>query len=180
MLKHAVEEMKAGKDSSQEEVSAEIQLPVEALLPTYYIPDEQEKISVYQKLAGSDDETLLKEFEDDLNEEFGPPPKPVLNLFAILRLKIACRRSGVIRIKMDNGTGAEDEKEIALTLSSSVTAKEIMQLLSKSTYWRISGSVVRIFKSKLIKGSATEDIDWLTTLTEHVATLQKKKGKGKK
>ena len=67
MLKAAVEDLKAGrKGDIEEEINVEILLPVSAMLPNYYIPDEQERISVYQKLAGSEDEKILKEFEQDL------------------------------------------------------------------------------------------------------------------
>ncbi|MDP7069607.1 MAG: helicase-related protein, partial [Candidatus Peribacteraceae bacterium] len=102
MLKAAVEDMKSGrKGDIEEEINVEILLPVQAMLPSYYIPDEQERISVYQKLAGSEDEAILKEFEQDLIDEYGNLPDNVQNLFAVLHLKIACRRGGVLRVKSE-------------------------------------------------------------------------------
>ena len=177
MLKAAVEDLKSGgKGEIEEEINTEILLPVQAMLPSYYVPDEQERISVYQKLAGSEDESILKEFEEDLNEEFGKPPDVVQNLFAILRLKIACRRSGVVRVKFDDSPSGQ---EIVLTLHSSVTAKEIMQILSKSPQWKISGSTLKISFDQLIK-SPKSDIAWVEELTKHVSALEKeKKRKGK-
>lgn len=179
MLKNAVEELRTGqRGSTEEEVTVEIQLPIEALLPSYYIPDEQEKISVYQKLAGSEDEAILTEFEEDLREEYGDPPKQVLNLFAILRLKMICRRVGVLRIKMeDKGSG---EREVVLTLSSRVTANEIMQLLSRNSKWRISGSNLRLYEKQLANGAGKNDREWLNNLQEEIAALQKKKSASSK
>ncbi|MBI3331900.1 transcription-repair coupling factor [Candidatus Peregrinibacteria bacterium] len=190
MLKHAVDELAAGgKEKIEEEINVEIQVPVEALIPTYYIPDEQEKISVYQKLASSEDESILKEFESDLHQEYGEPPKEVKNLFAILRLKIAARRAGVQRIKMEEhdkyepasapqGGATAGKHDLVLTLASFVTAKEIMQLLSKNPHWKISGSNLRILQSAL-EGKAPGG-DWLTELTEEVSLLGKKKEAGAK
>lgn len=177
MLKAAVEDLQSGrKGDIEEEINVEILLPVQAMLPSYYIPDEQERISVYQKLAGSEDETILKEFEQDLIDEFGKPPEAVENLFSILRLKIACRRGGVVRIKMEETAG---KQEIVLTLHSSVTAKEIMQILQVSPQWRISGSALKIHFDQLAKAADTP-VTWLSELTRHVAALERKKEKKEK
>ena len=182
MLKAAMEDLKTGrKGDIEEEINVEILLPVQAMLPSYYIPDEQERISVYQKLAGSEDEAILKEFEQDLKEEFGILPESVENLFAILRLKIACRRGGVVRVKMDETAG---KQEIVLALHSSVTAKEIMQILKVSAQWRISGSTLKMYFDQLApkasssaKASADrkDNIAWVEELTKHVSALEKPK-----
>jgi len=172
MLKTAVEELKTGRHGDiEEELNVEILLPVEAMIPTFYVPDEQEKISVYQKLAGSEDEEILKEFDEDLRDEYGEPPKQVQNLFAVLRLKIACRRSGVIRVKMEEKGSLQ---ELVLTLHKSVTAKEIMQLLQINSQWRISGSTLRINFEEITRG-AKDEMEWLEELTKQIVNLQRKK-----
>lgn len=174
LLKNAVMELQAGGKTDEEEVhtTTEIVLPFEALLPSYYITDEQEKISVYQKLAGSEDEAMLQEFEKDLREEFGPLPVQTEHLLEILRLKMACRRSGVQRIKMDAvSSGARD---IVMTLAPRVTATEIMQLLQHCSQWRISGTTLRLGEAEMVKIGGTE---WLTELTKHVKMLEKRKGR---
>ena len=173
MLKQAVEDLKSGKrDEIVEDVNVEIQLPVEAFIPTYYITDSEEKISVYQKLAGSEDEAILKEFEADLRDEYGEPPTEVQNLFAILRLKMACRRSGVPRVKMEDQAR---DREVILTLSSRVTAKEIMQLLRENTQWKISGASLRVSQQVLQDKGKPHRRDWLEELIHEVALLQKEK-----
>lgn len=173
MLKTAVEELKrGGKGGLEEEINVEILLPVTAMIPSFYITDQQEKISMYQKLAGSDNEDILKEFEDDLNEEFGAPPEPVRSLFAVLRLKMACRGSGVFRVKMEEGNQGE---EIVLSLTKQVGAENIMQLLQHNHQWRISGSTLRIALSTLQSLSGNDELKWLEELTRQVKHLKKKK-----
>jgi len=177
MLKAAMDELKlGGKEAREEDVNVEILLPVEAMIPSFYVTDEQEKISVYQKLAGSEDENILAEFEEDLLEEYGAPPVPVRNLFAVLKLKMACRRAGVQRVKEENVGKGEDE--VVLTLVRWVTAKEIMQLLSKNPQWRISGSTLRIRKEELLRRGNTV-MEWLGALTRDIEALQRKKAKAK-
>ena len=187
LLKNAVEELRSGAkgEAEEEDITVEIQLPVEALIPSFYITDNEEKISVYQKLAGSEDEAILKEFETDLREEFGELPAQVLSLFQILRLKMACRRAGVLRVKAEDpswsssraeprGSGQDhNATEIVLVLSPRVTAKEIMQLLHHNSQWKISGSSLKIPQTSLEQKA--DGGDWLQELTEEVGLLQRKK-----
>jgi transcription-repair coupling factor (superfamily II helicase) len=172
MLKHAVDELRSGaKEAEEVEEQVEIQLPVEAFIPTFYIPDEQEKISVYQKLAGSEEEAILKEFESDLRDEYGEPPDQVRHLFSVLRLKMACRRSGVVRVKAEEH--GKNDRDIVLTLGARVTAKEIMQLLRVNAQWKISGTQLRIPERILI--DRAKGGDWILELASEVALLQKEK-----
>jgi transcription-repair coupling factor len=173
LLKNAVEELKAGGKGEEEDLggSVEIILPFEALLPSFYVPDEQEKINVYQKLAGSEDETLLAEFEEDLKEEYGPLPKQAENLLAIIRLKMTCRRAGVQRVKME--TVSPVKRDLLLMLAPRVTAAEIMQLLQRCSQWRISGSALRIAEAELERIAGTKE--WLPELTEQIHCLERKK-----
>ncbi|MFH0770791.1 MAG: DEAD/DEAH box helicase, partial [Candidatus Peregrinibacteria bacterium] len=183
MLKSAVEELKSGgKEHAEEDTAVEILLPVQALLPSFFIPDEQERIGVYQKLAGSEDDAILREFETDIREEYGPPPPQVKNLFAVLRLKLACRKAGVIRVKMDTpslsefrGAGAAKEREVVLTLGPRVTAAEIMQLLSKNHLWRVTGSELRIKEGHL----TAERRDLVAAVLQDVVLLERKGKEGK-
>jgi transcription-repair coupling factor (superfamily II helicase) len=171
LLKQAVQNLQSGEESSIEEgMNVEILLPVEALIPSYFIPDEEEKISVYQKLAGSDDDVILEEFAHDLHEEYGELPKQVKNLFAILRLKLASRAAGVTRIKME--TSEKNHRDIVLSLASHVSAKEIMQLVAAYPQWRISGATLRVNADEIMKGDETH---WVAILTEHIKKLSKRK-----
>jgi transcription-repair coupling factor (superfamily II helicase) len=172
MLKNAVEELKAGGGVEVEiEENVEILLPIEALLPSFYITDSGEKISMYQKLAGSESDEMLAEFETDLREEYGELPRQVKNLFAVLRLKIACRKAGVTRVKAESR--GRTESDIVLTLSARVTAAEIMKLLQINPSWKISSNTLRIPESDLVRRAG--GMDWIGELTTEIKALQKAK-----
>ena len=172
MLKNAVEELRAGGEETDEVENVEILLPLEALIPTFYIPENEEKISVYQKLASCEDEALLKEFEQDLREEYGEPPQQVQNLFAVLRLKLVCRAVGVVRIKVDDqGKGRRD---VVVTLGSRVSPKEIMQLLAHNPQWKISSNTLRIAEADLQKASVKAK-EYVSHLSKELSHLRKEK-----
>ncbi len=170
MLKNAVEEMKSGgKAEIEEEIPVEILLPIEALIPNFYIPDSDEKISVYQKLAGSEDDATLSEFEADLRDEYGDLPKQVQNLFAVLRLKLVCRKAGVIRVKSESRSRTAND--VVLSLHKKVEAMDIMRLLQVNSSWKISGSTLRIDEEDLRKKAGRQD--YLQELTLEISALVK-------
>ena len=114
----------------------------------------------------------MAEFEEDLREEYGPLPKQAGNLLRVIKLKMACRRAGVVRVKMD--TVSATKRDIVVSLAPRVTATEIMQLLQLCPQWRIVGTTLRISESDLIKVAGTDD--WLPVFTKQIAALVKKKG----
>ncbi len=175
ILKNAVDTLQAGGKTEEQEStgSVEIVLPFEALIPSYYITESEEKISVYQKLASSENEDMLEEFTKELIEEYGALPKQVVNLLHILRLRMVARRSGVERMSIDHVSS--HQSDIVLLLSPRITALEIMQLLQVCPKWRISGKTLRL--SEEVMRTIAHTTEWLPELTKHVAALTKKKVK---
>jgi len=171
LLKQTVAEMQSGAKADEAiEETVEINLPIEAFIPGYYIPDAEEKINIYQKLAGSEDESILAEFENDLLEEFGEMPDQVKNLFQVLRLKMACRRAGVVRMKSEVKGASSD---IVLTLAARVKAEHIIPMLAKNAKWRVSGQTLRIPQKDLGE-------NWFTKLKEDIEAIKVKKSHPKK
>jgi transcription-repair coupling factor (superfamily II helicase) len=85
MLQEAVRELRG--ESIEVTVEPSIELQVEALLPDSYIPEQQTKSSLYQRLAMISDEDALGEMLDELIDRFGTPPAEVENLLQIIRIK---------------------------------------------------------------------------------------------
>jgi transcription-repair coupling factor (superfamily II helicase) len=169
MLKKAVAELEAGNDvNTFEDINTEILLPIEALIPSYYIPDMHEKISIYQKLAGSSDEAILNEFEQDLIAEYGQLPEEVLNLFAVLRLKLACRYGRIAKVKQEV---ISKVPHIVLTFTEQVMAEHIIKLIAHNPKWQISGMSVRLPVSQLTEENVRAVVE---TLTDDILVYKEK------
>ncbi|MBT4937252.1 transcription-repair coupling factor [Candidatus Peregrinibacteria bacterium] len=146
LLKKTIEDMKKGKnfDSFEEDGPSDIaiELPIDAFIPNDYISDSKEKITVYQKLAAVNSHELLREFYEDVCEEYGKMPQEVENLFKVLRLKLFARTAYVGKILARNigNTG----KEIHLVLSDKCTPNFIMKALDYNKKWFISGNLLKM------------------------------------
>ncbi len=144
MLNKAVEDLKAGRvmrEEEPEEVSVE--LPITAFIPDRYVNNTKEKISIYQRLSGADNQDYLSEIKEELIQEYGALPIEVANLFSVIEMKILAKRAGVVGIKAESVYLTKD-KEILLHLSDQVKPENIMSLLEYNQKWVISGNKIKI------------------------------------
>ena len=84
-----------GEEPSNIELDPEINLRIPALIPDTYILDIRLRLSYYKALSNLKSQEELLELEDDLKDQFGPIPEPVLNLMGIMLLRLKCKHLGV-------------------------------------------------------------------------------------
>jgi transcription-repair coupling factor (superfamily II helicase) len=91
LMEEAVAELRGEK--YEPEVDPEVTLPVEAFLAPDYVPDENQRLLLYKRLAGAADEAALGELREELVDRFGPLPEPAERLVEAMGLKILLRRA---------------------------------------------------------------------------------------
>src|SRR5690606_2800717 len=99
MLAEEIRKRKAGLTGEESEpeqpVSVQLDLGVDAYLPSEYIYDSAQKIEIYKKVAAAEDTGDIDELLDEMKDRFGEPPRAALNLLAVARLKVYARRLGI-------------------------------------------------------------------------------------
>jgi len=150
------------KKISHEELIEDVQIdiPLNAFIPSFFVPNTKEKILIYQRFASIENITNLHELSEELSEEYGRLPVEVRNLVKILEIKILAKKALVKAVKFRNNN-------IELNLAKSVTAKEIMQLLEEQPNWTISGSNLILPQKQL-------GIDFIDTIKKSLTLLRKK------
>ena len=96
LLTDAVKEVKG--HASEEKPDPKIEIAVSAFLPDDYIPDPDQKMLLYQRLAKIRVEEDVIEMKEELTDRFGKLPRPVQSLLGIISLKLLGRRLGLERI----------------------------------------------------------------------------------
>ena len=85
MLNEAVKSAKGIAQEEQFETSVDIKL--DAFIPVTYIQNEYQKLDIYKRIAGIENEEEGEEMLEELIDRFGDPPKSVTNLLMIAQLK---------------------------------------------------------------------------------------------
>ncbi|UCG14699.1 MAG: transcription-repair coupling factor [Deltaproteobacteria bacterium] len=101
LMEKAIAELKG--ETAREPVEPEIHLNFAAYLPTTYIAESSQRLTLYKRLATAGDETVLADMEDELRDRFGPLPVEAYNLFGLLNLKLLLRRLWIRRLDALNG-----------------------------------------------------------------------------
>lgn len=76
-------------------VNTQLDLGVDAYLPPDYIYDSIQKIEIYKKVATAASLEDISDLFEELTDRFGDPPKAVLNLLAVARIKVYSRHYGI-------------------------------------------------------------------------------------
>lgn len=115
MLEEAISERRTGV-KKEEEKEIEILLPYDAYIPDTYIPDGYQKIQMYKRIKGMDEEEDYFEIIEELNDRFGDLPSETERLLRIARIKVWAKKVGVESIKAKH-------KIITIDISEDGTAK---------------------------------------------------------
>lgn len=74
-------------ESAQRASEPELNFVFEAHIPSDYVPDSKERLSLYKALSAAEDERSLVELEAEIRDRFGHLPKELETFFGVLRLK---------------------------------------------------------------------------------------------
>jgi transcription-repair coupling factor (superfamily II helicase) len=91
-----------------EEVAAplepEITVDFAALFPEAYIPDTDQRLLAYRRLARCREIAAISQFREELMDRYGKPPDEASQLLYKVMLKCMCRPAGVKRLEMQKKT----------------------------------------------------------------------------
>ena len=96
MLDRAIREMKG--EVGAEEAETQLNLGLNIRIPAEYIPEENQRLRMYKRVAGVETESQLSDVGSELQDRYGEPPQAVRNLLDYASLKLVCMRVGVIAI----------------------------------------------------------------------------------
>ncbi|MEB3103260.1 transcription-repair coupling factor [Ferviditalea candida] len=102
MLAEEIGKLKKGMENEPEaepaEITTQIDLSLDAYLPSDYIYDNMQKIEVYKKVASIKSLEDAEDLREELVDRFGDLPQAVNNLLAVGRLKVYGNRYGILSI----------------------------------------------------------------------------------
>ncbi|EJL23456.1 transcription-repair coupling factor [Brevibacillus sp. BC25] len=101
MLKEAIDELK-GEVKHEIVTPVEINLQLDAYIPSMYITDSRQKIEMYKKFVAVSTLEDVDDLSEELLDRFGPVPKPVDNLLTISRLRVYALKHHITEISQKN------------------------------------------------------------------------------
>ena len=173
MLSEAVVR-KRGLEKKDEKTVVEIDLGINAYLPSTYIEDERQKIEIYKRIRELTDRDEYTTLQDDLIDRFGVFPDEVADLLAIGAIKMESERALFETIRRVDDC-------VHLTLSTSGTASLPAEESMKALGDIPLQATMSVKKEKLVVTMHLKDInasfEWLGYIEKFVANIAKYRSK---
>jgi transcription-repair coupling factor (superfamily II helicase) len=125
MLERTIRELKG--EEMAEKPSTQMNLGVDLRIPTQYIAEENQRLRMYKRAAGVENEAQLEDVRKELADRYGPIPTPVRNLLAASALKLLCERTGVLNIDR-----RRDTVTIKFTEQASVDPERLARFVAQT------------------------------------------------
>jgi transcription-repair coupling factor (superfamily II helicase) len=129
MLDEAVAASVDGAGAEEEWEPVRLDVNVDAYVPSDYIPYEQAKIDVHRRIAAAREVADLVLLREELEDRFGDPPEPLLNLIALQQARIKLGQVGARAVSFRGGRLAVTPIEL-----DSVRAKRLRQEIPEALY----------------------------------------------
>ena len=100
MLNEAVKTLKG--ISASEDFTTVVDMDVDAFIPAEYIVNEVQKLDIYKRIAGIENEKERDDMKDELLDRFGAIPRSVDNLLRIALIRVSAHALYLTEIKGKN------------------------------------------------------------------------------
>ena len=161
MLNEAVKNLKG--ISTIEDFGTTVDLDVDAFIPPSYIVNEIQKLDIYKRIAGLENQAECDDMKDELLDRFGEIPAAVQNLFRISMIRVQAHKLFITEVKGKNG-------EIRFTLKpdAKIRAQQIPELLKKQEKLTFNYKMLCFLKRYKKCGMVEKDAQKLLNLTEEL------------
>jgi transcription-repair coupling factor (superfamily II helicase) len=161
MLDRAVREMKG--EAAPDEAETQLNLGLNIRIPAEYIPEENQRLRMYKRVAGVETESQLSDVGAELQDRYGPPPQAVRNLLDYASLKLLCMRVGVNAIERKR-----DSVTFKFRQNAAVDPEHLARFVSgqRGAQFTPDGMLKFVLKA----GGAEEVLRSMRTVLEQLAT----------
>ena len=144
MLEHSVRELKG--EVVREAAETQLNLGLNIRIPNDYIPQENQRLRMYKRVAGVENEQQLADVVAELRDRYGDPPPAVQNLLQYAQLKLACQQVGASQIER-----RRDLVSIRFTDDAGIDPARLAQFVSRNKGAAFTPQGILKFTMKSVK-----------------------------
>jgi transcription-repair coupling factor (superfamily II helicase) len=125
MLEAAVKELKG--EGGEEKPTAQLNLGIALRIDESYVPEENQRLRLYKKIAGAASAAALNEVRAELEDRYGKPPDATVYLLEAALLRLECEQIGIAQVDRKRG-----ELQIRFTENAAVDPERLMSLVARN------------------------------------------------
>ncbi len=133
MLEEAVSRMKG--EAREERPSVTVNLGVSLRIDDSYIPEENQRLRMYKRIAGAESEAVLTDVRGELEDRYGKPPESVLHLLAVGEVRLVCERLGIAQLERKRVAVEEPKKAAPAPAKPTIPVRSAVPSRSAAPLW---------------------------------------------
>jgi len=163
MLDRAVREMKG--EATPEEVPTQLNLGLNIRIPVDYIPEENQRLRMYKRVAAIETESQLNDVRAELQDRYGELPLAVSNLLEYAALKLLAVRVGATGIDRKR-----DQVNVKFRQNTAIDPSRLAKFVSSQRGAQFTPD--GMLKFSLKASAAAEVLSQLRTLLAELAVQE--------
>jgi transcription-repair coupling factor (superfamily II helicase) len=125
MLEQAVRELKG--EGGEEKPATQLNLGIPLRIDESYVPEENQRLRLYKKIAGAQSEKTLAELRSEMEDRYGPLPDSTVYLLEAASLRLECERLGIAQIDRKRA-----ELQLRFSEKATIDPQHLMRLVAKN------------------------------------------------
>ena len=125
MLEEAVGKLKG--EEREDRTTTQLNLGISLRVDESYIPEENQRLRIYKKIAGAQDELTLTDVRAELEDRYGPMPESLHHLLEAAILRLECEKLGVSQVDRKR-----DQIHVRFMEKANVDPGRLMHLVAKN------------------------------------------------
>ncbi|MEA1990745.1 MAG: TRCF domain-containing protein, partial [Thermodesulfobacteriota bacterium] len=171
LLQKAIDEFKGLPQ--KDEIDPEVNLGIPAFIPEEYVPDVEQRLLLYRRMARLEDNEKDADFSLELRDRFGPMPEEVASLLKVMGIKRTLRLLNVIRL--DRSFSNKKERIVlGFGPEGPPHPEKLIEAVQKNRQWRLLSDGRLIISPEFVE----KDGDRLAGIRQALQVLLKMATKG--
>ncbi len=161
MLEAAVKEMKG--ESSEERPATQLNLGIALRIDESYVPEENQRLRLYKKIAGAENEAAINEVRAEMEDRYGALPDATVYLLEASLIRLECERIGIAQLDRKRA-----ELQLRFTENAAIDPQQLMRLVARNAKRGAQFTPQGLLKYPL---SATRNDELLLEIRELIQNL---------
>jgi transcription-repair coupling factor (superfamily II helicase) len=125
MLEVAVKEIKG--ESREEQPSTQLNLGIALRIDESYVPEENQRLRLYKKIAGARSEAAIAEVRAEMEDRYGALPDATVYLLEAALIRLECEQIGIAQVDRKRA-----ELHIRFMENADIDPRRLMQLVEQN------------------------------------------------
>jgi transcription-repair coupling factor (superfamily II helicase) len=163
MLEAAVKEMKG--EASEERPATQLNLGLSLRIDESYVPEENQRLRLYKKIAGAASEAAVAEVRAELEDRYGAPPDATVYLLEAALIRLECERIGIAQVDRKRA-----ELHLRFKENAAIDPQLLMQLVARNAKRGAQFTPQGLLKYPLVAARSDEVLLEIHELLDVLAT----------